>query len=1012
MAVYFLDENQTLIKSVPFDKCIDVNQEMEIKGDSSLLNDVMTVSIPNDERLAEASYMAVREHSELNQSFDAYEIKKVDTDRHTTFTGVSLGASEMGGYVIEDIRPVEREFGYIANQLLSGTDWEVRHVDLDMGKVSTNFYYLSLKDALKKLQSFGCEIRFKVEISGNKISAKWIDIYKKMGNRTGKRFVYGKSALKVAREVSRVEVFTALIGRGKGEEITDESGESTGGYGRKINFANVEWAKSKGDPVDKPLGQKYVEIPQATEKYGITTYSGKKARIGIIDFNDEEDEVQLLRSTFNKLTEISRPQVEFKAIVANVGDFGIGDTVTIHRHDLGIHYEARLFKLNRNRKNNLLTEVSIGDKVVLSSTEKQANINSAIQGIEEVQTNLRNDVEISIINNRGTRTTFSNNEPKTKKVGDEWYRDHPSKAGERQMLVWNGQVWEVGFDSSDGKDASNLEYGVISLGGDLRLIGLTADSIVGGTLDIGRGLTIGNGSNPVLKVGADGKVVLNADEISIGLQKVATKEDLDAIELLPGEPGKQGEPGKDGLPGKDGAKGDKGEKGDPTYTWVVYGDDENGSGITLNPDGKRYRGELPNQKTETPVLTPSLYKWSPLFNSDLEEEVLKIITIHDTRTQNFAPSHYLQNYKDMTVREQKTNTAIGVDSQDTIGITETTTVDGQVIQTFNAGKEIFIRSADVATDSWNEWEDVDTASKVDDKMADLESRASEYADGVSSTAKEDAIRHSDRVTKAIQEILDQAVDDIVVNEGRIRATNEMMDIQFSKTGGGNRIRNSVGYSDLEFWRGSGQVGTIQNRELETVGAGSGFVFSQNSYIEQEISVASGEWTVSLRVNKQSSGSGYLEITHDGKAELVSINAGTEYNYDIVHLPFELIGHEVKVKIGTSVGSEMTVTSIMMNEGVLPHLWSFAKDEMYGSGFRFNENGLRVYQVEGTQYTQMTPEEFAGYALIGGEWQRVFALNGDTTEVAKLLAREEMGMGRLAMVNIETEKNSGWAFVRR
>src|SRR5699024_7235521 len=130
--------------------------------------------------------------------------------------------------------------------------------------VTTNFYYKSVKDALKKIQELlNVEMLFKVEISGNKITDKWVEVYHQLGNRTMKRFNYGTNALSVVRESSHDELYTALIGRGKGEEVGEtESSDAT--YGRKINFAAVEWKKSVGKPVDKPTDQKYIELPNAT----------------------------------------------------------------------------------------------------------------------------------------------------------------------------------------------------------------------------------------------------------------------------------------------------------------------------------------------------------------------------------------------------------------------------------------------------------------------------------------------------------------------------------------------------------------------------------------------------------------------------------------------------------------------------------------------------------------------------------------------------------------------------
>lgn len=46
------------------------------------------------------------------------------------------------------------------------------------------------------------------------------------------------------------------------------------------------------------------------------------------------------------------------------------------------------------------------------------------------------------------------------------------------------------------------------------------------------------------------------------------------------------------------------------YTWIAYADDNQGNGITLDPEGKDYMGTSPNHTKETPDISdPSIYKW-------------------------------------------------------------------------------------------------------------------------------------------------------------------------------------------------------------------------------------------------------------------------------------------------------------------------------------------------------------------------------------------------------------------
>lgn len=50
-----------------------------------------------------------------------------------------------------------------------------------------------------------------------------------------------------------------------------------------------------------------------------------------------------------------------------------------------------------------------------------------------------------------------------------------------------------------------------------------------------------------------------------------------------------------------------------TYTWIVYADDSNGAGMSVNSEGKRWMGIATNKLTKTPDLTNAfLYSWSKL----------------------------------------------------------------------------------------------------------------------------------------------------------------------------------------------------------------------------------------------------------------------------------------------------------------------------------------------------------------------------------------------------------------
>lgn len=77
-----------------------------------------------------------------------------------------------------------------------------------------------------------------------------------------------------------------------------------------------------------------------------------------------------------------------------------------------------------------------------------------------------------------------------------------------------------------------------------------------------------------------------------------------------GAEGDRGPTGPEGPQGPQGVEGPPGADGQPTYTWIRYADDSNGSGMSNFPDGKAYIGIAPNKLTQTESTDPADYTWS------------------------------------------------------------------------------------------------------------------------------------------------------------------------------------------------------------------------------------------------------------------------------------------------------------------------------------------------------------------------------------------------------------------
>nr|WP_201013492.1 phage tail spike protein [Lactococcus lactis] len=353
---------QQVIKSYDSDEFIECVQTKEITTNASeLMNDTLSVSLPFDETIKDASYIAVNDTKE--QEFSLYRILTAkDEDNLLSSEAINFAVDELDNFIIKDIRPKNRSFSYVINQLLSdsGCDW-VLGVCEPIKTVSSTFYYTSMREALKALQELGAEFTFSIEITGNKITKKIINCYNQIGKITNKRFEYGEEVLKIVHQQDRTNIVTALIGRGKGEEVGD-------GYGRRLEFSDVEWRKSNGKPLDKPKGQNWIEYPEMTKEYGIPSNGKMLPRKTVVVFDDVEDASELLQKTYDQLAYYCRPLVQFSTEI--LGSDSIGNTVSIHRGGRNYHYQTRVFKVVTDLVNGRV-QASLGDNLSGNSINRQ-----------------------------------------------------------------------------------------------------------------------------------------------------------------------------------------------------------------------------------------------------------------------------------------------------------------------------------------------------------------------------------------------------------------------------------------------------------------------------------------------------------------------------------------------------------------------------------------------------------------------------------------------------------------
>ena len=432
MKFFLLDKQQNIIGRLSEEYILEATFTEEINTAGELL-----ITLPAKKRLSGNVIHVLITNPSKDHSYLMFKIiKETVKDEEVEYTAVESAYDELTSYgYIQDKRPTANA-QTITEMILKDTRWHVGEIP-DTSETFISFYYLSVLDCLKKIvQTFDFEIGFDVLINDdeNQITDRRVNFYIKQGEQTGKRFEYGSNLLSVKQEQDTQNIYTALVGRGKGVQVSGGDDDNTpDGYGRRITFADVEWSKANGDPLDKPKGQEWLEDPDATKQLG---FSDGHMRIGLEVFEDVDDSKALLQKTYEALKTVERPQVQFSASVINTGELHLGDRVGITRNDIGIAYETRVFKVQHNLLDETQNKIDLGDN--LEQTNNLSYQVSALQS--EVTNNTEGIITVTQSANGKNKVYYSSTMPATGSNGDVWYKDLGN--GETEMYIYDNG-WQL-----------------------------------------------------------------------------------------------------------------------------------------------------------------------------------------------------------------------------------------------------------------------------------------------------------------------------------------------------------------------------------------------------------------------------------------------------------------------------------------------------------------------------------------------------------------------------------------
>jgi hypothetical protein len=298
---------------------------------------------------------------------------------------------------------------------------------------------------------------------------------------------------------------------------------------------------------------------------------------------------------------------------------------------------------------------------------------------------------------------------------------------------------------------------------------------------------------------------------------------------------------------------------------------------------------------------------------------------------------------------------------------------------------------------------------------------------------------NDSVDTKVQNGIDAIDFTPYVTQSELTNTARDITAKFSATGGMNLIKNSIGFAELEFWdnpygaNDDNKTDTVSSIELDTLGFGSGFLFNPDGNqkgITQDVNVIRDQpYTLSWYLRKGTKSSSpdsnyrvFVQIQEKDSSGnwITTVSIGdnsteTTVGYESENFTFTPTKDLIRVRFICYGLVDATITGIMLTIGDVPLQWSLATGELYNTYIRMDINGIRVSQLDDERgevsYTEISPKEFAGWHKNdNGGFDKIFYLNGTETVTQKLRAKEEIIMGSVKVVRVDSPVNTGWAFI--
>ena len=349
--IKLIDENEELKHSLPF---TDIKRTRELNGEDSL-------DFETTEKIEEGKRIVFKDEQGIWNEYIIQEVEILHDGEDITYLAYCESSiNELFSHFILDMKPRNAKASAILTNMLKGTRFKVGLVE-DTGVKSFNIYHTNVKAAIwKLLDIYGLDISVEIKVSigeKSRITDRIINLSKHLGDFEGKRYTYKKDLRSIKKTIDYTNIATLLYGYGKGEEVVGDDGKPTGGYSRKINFA--EYNK----------GKQYITNEKARKLYGVG-----KNRLhieGVYENSECEDKKELLELTRKELEKRSKPKISYELSVEDISKYegykfesvDLGDDVLVIDDEIKTAVYTRVVKIVDSPFSNNDTEITLGNYV-------------------------------------------------------------------------------------------------------------------------------------------------------------------------------------------------------------------------------------------------------------------------------------------------------------------------------------------------------------------------------------------------------------------------------------------------------------------------------------------------------------------------------------------------------------------------------------------------------------------------------------------------------------------------